>query len=80
MIEWPAEEKLEGAAKSNLERFRKCAAARELEEESNTWMFHSWSRVPEAPVRVILQNENGDEVTWTLDAEGFWTVRKKARA
>ncbi len=30
--------------------------------------------------RVILQNENGDEATWTLDAEGFWTLRKKDRS
>jgi hypothetical protein len=73
------EEKLEGAGKSNVERFRKSAAARELEEENTTWVFHSWSRLAEPPVRIILMNERGDEVTWTLDAEGFWTLRKKDR-
>ena len=78
MIEWPAEEDLEGAAKSNVDRFKKTAAARELEEDGATWRFHSWSRTPEAPVRMILVNENGDEAVWTFD-NGSWTMRKKDR-
>lgn len=79
MIEWPAEEKLEGAAKSNLDRFRKTAAARELDEDPATWAIHSFARQAEPPVRIILVNEQGDEVTWTLGGDGAWTIRRKDR-
>ena len=81
MIAWPAEEKLTDVAKSNLARFKKTAASAELEDDgASTWAFHAFTHTGDPPLRVLLRNENGDEITFTMEADGRWLLRRKDRA
>jgi len=77
MIEWPAEAHLTSDAKAALQRFKKTAAAAELEEDPRTWRFLSWARSTEPPVRMRLRSEDQGEVTFTLESSGTWTMARR---
>jgi hypothetical protein len=82
MITWPDEDALNEAAKRHMAAFKKTAAARELEEDEHTWVFHSWARMPDPPVRMLLQDEtppNGgprQRVMVVLNEGGTWTMKR----
>ncbi len=77
MIEWPEEEHLSTPAKTALQRFKKTAAAAELEEDARAWRFLSWARSNEPPVRMRLRSDDLDEVTFTLESTGAWLVTRQ---
>jgi len=77
MIEWPEDDHLTAPAKTALQRFKKTAAAAELEEDARAWRFLSWARSTEAPVRMRLRSDDQDEVTFTLESSGGWLVTRK---
>ena len=77
MIEWPADETLSAPAKTALQRFKKTAAAAELEEDARAWRFLSWARSTEPPVRMRLRSDDEAEVTFTLESTGAWLVTHK---
>ena len=82
MISWPNEDALPEAAKRHMSDFKKTAAAKELDEDETHWVFHSFARMPDPPVRMILQSATAESegsrprVTVTLDERGVWFVRR----
>jgi hypothetical protein len=78
MIEWPARENLNDAAKRNLDLFESTAAALELAEDDATWKLVAWARSEEPPVRIMLRNEQSlEELTFTQEETGTWILRRK---
>lgn len=73
MIAWPAPDALSEGAKKALALFKKTGFSAELEQDTKKWRFRSWARSPEAPARMIVSTEAGDETrTFTLEMTGFW--------
>jgi hypothetical protein len=78
MIEWPARENLNAAAKRNLDKFESTAAALELAEDAAKWQMVAWSRSDESPVRIMLRNEQTlEELTFTHEESGTWILRRQ---
>lgn len=82
MIAWPDEDALNDAAKRHMRAFKKTAVAKEFDEDEKNWVFHSFARMPDPPVRMILQDETSPNetvrprVTITMDERGVWYVRR----
>jgi hypothetical protein len=74
MIVWPVERRLSDAYRGNLKRFAETAAALELEGDRRVWHLEATSWVDEFPVRLILRSREGNEVCFTLDEPGVWTL------
>jgi hypothetical protein len=70
MIEWLEVRKDDDVVNANLDRFRRTSFAKDLEEDKATWMWMSWPRSPENPLRFKLRSDQSRNATFTIDGDG----------
>lgn len=75
MIHWPAPEKLTKISAGILDRFKKTAAAKELEQDSREWSFVSWAWLPEPPYALVLRSADSEERYFLMEGDGRWQMR-----
>ena len=75
MITWPASDKLSKTAVGTLERFKKTAAAKELEQDARAWSFISWAWLPEAPYAFTLRSADHEERQYVVEGDGRWQMK-----
>lgn len=61
-------------AKRNLQRFYETSAARDIEQDSQTWSVVEWTWEAGPPLRIALRDEAGAIVDFVMDAAGVWQV------
>ena len=76
MIHWPAPDRLSKIAAGILERVKKTAAAKELEQDAREWTLVNWSWLPDPPYTMTLRSPEGEERYLLIEADGRWTMRE----
>lgn len=79
MVRWPLPERMSKVSHSIIERFKKSAVAKDLEQDPREWVLMSWPWLPDAPYTVITRAADGEERQFVGDADGHW-VGKLVRA
>ncbi len=74
MIRWPAAERLSKVSGPIIERFKKTAEAKDLEQDAREWVLASWPWMPEAPYSFIARASD-EERQYVIDASGALTMR-----
>jgi hypothetical protein len=70
MIQWLEELREDDVVRANVERFRRTTFAKDLEEDKAAWVWVSWPRSAESPLRFILRSDRERRATFTIDGEG----------
>jgi hypothetical protein len=58
-----------------LDRFKKTAAAKELEQDAREWTFVSWAWMPDPPHNLVLRSADMEERYVVMEADGRWQMR-----
>jgi hypothetical protein len=74
MVRWPAPERLSKTSAAIIERFKKVAAAKELEQDPREWVLMNWPWVPDPPYTVVVRASDGAERRFVMDPDGLWTT------
>jgi hypothetical protein len=61
-------------AKMNLERFFATSAAREIEDDPQSWTVVEWTWGAGPPLRVHLRAGNREVIDFVMDATGVWQL------
>jgi hypothetical protein len=75
VIAWPTSEKLSKISAGLLEKFKKTAAAKELEQDARAWSFVSWSWMPDPPYTFTLRGSDNEERYVISEGDGRWQMR-----
>jgi len=76
MVRWPAADRLSRVSSPILERFKKTAEAKDLEQDSREWVLASWPWMPEAPYLFTARSSDGvEERHFVIDERDTMTVR-----
>jgi len=75
VIRWPAADRLSKTAAVILEKFKRTAAAKELEQDSREWFFVSWAWLPEPPYALTLRSGDHEERYFLIEGDGRWQMR-----
>ena len=75
MVRWPAPERLSKVSTAIVERFKKTAGAKELEQDGREWGLVNWPWLPDAPYNFVVRAADGEERQWQGDADGKWVMR-----
>ena len=75
MIGWPAPEKLSKISAGLIEKFKKTAAAKELEQDPREWSLISWSWMPDPPHAFTLRSSDNEERYVISEGDGRWQMR-----
>jgi|HubBroStandDraft_1064217.scaffolds.fasta_scaffold106832_2 hypothetical protein len=70
MIQWLEVLREDDVVKANIERFRRTSFAKDLEEDKSPWVWVSWPRSPESPLRFELRSDPNRKATFTIDGDG----------
>ena len=75
MIVWPPPDKLSKTSIGLIEKFKKTAAVKELEQDSREWVLASWSWLPDPPFSFVLRSSDYEERTVVSEGDGRWQMR-----
>jgi hypothetical protein len=75
MVRWPASDRTSQTSKTVIERFKKTAAAKDLEQDPREWVLENWPWVPDPPYTVVARASDGEERRCVMDTEGLWTIQ-----
>ena len=75
MIQWPAPEKLSKVAAGILERVKRTAGAKELEQDAREWRAISWSWLPDPPFSLTFRSADNEERYFVMEGDGRWQTR-----
>ncbi len=78
MVRWPASDRLSKTSHVVLERFKKAAVAKELEQDSREWVLVNWPWVPDPPYTFVARATDGEERRLVMGEDGLWTSRTSA--
>jgi hypothetical protein len=78
MVRWPASDRMSRVSAPLVERFKKTALAKELEQDSREWVLSSWPWMPDAPYLYTARASDGEERRATIDDADTLTVRVTA--
>ena len=70
MIEWLDDLKADDVVKANIDRFRRTSFARDLEDDKASWVWVSWPRSADTPLRFELRGEPHRKAVFTIDGDG----------
>jgi len=76
MVRWPAPDRMSRISAEIVERFKKTAGAKELEQDAREWSLVTWPWMPEPPYGFTVRASDGEERQWTGDATGLWTMKR----
>ncbi len=76
MVRWPAPDRLSKISAGILDRFKKTAGAKELEQDSREWILVNWPWLPDAPYTIVVRAADGEERQLQGDDAGRWVVRQ----
>jgi hypothetical protein len=71
MIRWLEDERLSKAVKANMARFKSTSFAKDLDESEARWRFMSWPRTDDMPMRFLLESDDQQHATFTIDDGGL---------
>ena len=74
MIRWPAPERLSKVSAGILERFKKTAGAKEIDQDSREWVLVNWPWVPDPPYVIVARASDHEERRWVMGDDGLWTT------
>ena len=75
MVRWPAAERLSKVSGPIIERFKKTAEAKDLEQDPRDWVLASWPWMPDAPYSFIARASDAEERHYVIDASGALTMK-----
>jgi hypothetical protein len=75
MVRWPPPDRMSRVSHELVERFKKTAGAKDLEQDAREWVLASWPWLPDAPYAFLARASNGEERRFILDADGQWRVQ-----
>ena len=73
MIRWPASDRMSKTSAVVLERFKKAAVAKELEQDAREWVLVNWPWVPDPPYTFVARATDGEERRCIMGEDGLWT-------
>jgi hypothetical protein len=74
MVRWPAADRMSKTSATVLERFKKTAAAKELDQDSREWVLMNWPWVPDPPYTIVARASDGEERRCVMGEDGLWTT------
>ena len=74
MVRWPAPDRMSQTSKGIVERFKKTAAAKDMEQDPREWVLENWPWVPDPPYTIVARASDGEERRSVMDASGLWTI------
>lgn len=78
MIEWPDESAMNDEGREGLSLFRETSAAAELAASPRRYRVAAWPWTRERPVRLVLESDTHEDVVFSLDDDGVWTLAPAA--
>jgi hypothetical protein len=75
VIQWPPSEKMTRISSATLDRFKKTAAIKELEQDSREWTLVTWSWMPDPPYALTFRSSDMEERYCVMEEDGRWQMR-----
>lgn len=76
MVRWPAPDRMSQTSKGIVERFKKTAAAKDMEQDPREWVLENWPWVPDPPYTIVARASDGEERRCVMDSDGLWTIHR----
>ena len=75
MIRWPAQGRMSATSAHVVEKFKKSAAVKDLEQDPREWVLVNWPWVPDPPYTFVVRASDGEQRRWVMGEDGLWTER-----
>jgi hypothetical protein len=75
MVRWPTPDRMSRTSAPLVERFKKTAEAKDLEQDAREWVMASWPWMPDAPYQYVARASDAEERHYVVDATGALTMR-----
>jgi hypothetical protein len=76
MIRWPAQGRMSAVSARVVEKFKKSAAVKDLEQDPREWVLVNWPWVPDPPYTFVVRSSDGEQRRWVMGEDGLWTGRE----
>jgi hypothetical protein len=75
MVRWPALDRMSKVSAPIVERFKKTAEAKDLEQDAREWVMAGWPWMPDAPFLFVARASDAEERHYVIDETGALTMR-----
>ncbi len=76
MVRWPAPERMSKVSLAIVERFKKTAAAKDLEQDAREWALVNWPWMPDAPYKIVVRAGVEEQREFVCEADGLWRMKE----
>jgi hypothetical protein len=76
MVRWPPVDRMSKVSGEIVEKFKKTAGAKDLEQDPREWVLVNWPWMPDPPYSITVRASDGEERQLLADEDGVWRLRR----